>query len=84
METVRGRDAAARVARLFDFNKVFMVSFQDRLERQPAKGRQRLYANRDASDADELRNIWLNSKKYLPETVVSDFDSFEKILKENT
>jgi len=78
-----GRDAAARVARLFDFNKVFLVRFPGTVgEKSPQKDPNDYLRTGDPTDADELRNIWLNSKKYLPETVVSDFDSFEKILKD--
>lgn len=68
-----GREAEAKVARLFDFNKIFSV---------------RLTKFKDANDylkhneGDELRNIWWNAKRYLPETVVSSFADFDKILKE--
>lgn len=67
----QGRDAAAAVAKLFDYNKIWSVKF-DRFK--------------DANDyvssgnADELRQIWWNAKKYLPETVISSFHEFKKIL----
>lgn len=69
----KGRQAAARVAKLFGFNKIFLVNFTKRKD-----------ANEylQAGEEDELRNIWWNSKHYLPETVVSSFHEFEKILKQ--
>lgn len=68
-----GREAAGKVAKLFDYNKVYLVKF-DRWK--------------DANDylqhgqEEELRNIWWNSKRYLPDNVISSFSSFETILKE--
>lgn len=70
---VAGREAAAEVAKLFDYNKVYLVKFSNRKD-----------ANEylQAGEADELRNIWWNSKKYLPETIVSSFKEFGEILSE--
>jgi len=67
----QGRDAAAKVARLFDFNRVYQVKFTKRKD-----ANEYLVAEED----QELRNIWWNSKKYLPETIVSSFAEFEDIL----
>lgn len=70
-----GREAAAQIARLFDYNKVYLV-------RLGAADR------KDANDylqlglGDDLRNIWHNSKKYIPENIVNSNDEFEKILSE--
>lgn len=70
-----GRDAARAVSKLFDYAKVYECKF-------PGGSR------KDANDyvrngeADELRNLWNNSKKYLPETIVSAFSDFEKIIQE--
>lgn len=66
-----GREAASRVARLFDYNRVFQVKFTKRKD-----------ANEylQAGETEELRNIWWNSKKYLPETIVSSFHDFKSIL----
>ena len=66
-----GREATQRVAKLFDYNKVFVVKFSNRKD-----------ANEylQHGEADELRNIWHNSKKYLPETVISSLEEFHKIL----
>jgi len=68
-----GREARDSVAKLFDYNKVFVVKFSNRKD-----------ANEylQAGEAEELRRIWWNSKKYLPETVISDFSDFRKILQE--
>jgi twinkle protein len=68
-----GREAVSSVARLFDYNKVFVVKFSNRKD-----------ANEylQAGEAEELRNIWWNSKKYLPETIVSSLSEFKKIVEE--
>jgi twinkle protein len=69
-----GNKAAKAIAELFDFNKVFHVD---------------LSAHKDANGylqaglGDELRKIWHNSKKYLPEGIVSSHDEFLKILEED-
>lgn len=66
-----GREAASRVARLFDYNKVYHVKWGRR---------------KDANDylrhgeQEELVNIWSNAKHYLPETVISSFSEFKNIL----
>lgn len=68
-----GREATRNVAKLFDYNKVFVVKFTKR---------------KDANDylshgeQDELKRIWWNAKKYLPDTVISSFHEFDKILRE--
>lgn len=72
-----GKDAAAGVAKLFDFNKVYVVKF-------PGGNRKDANDYVRAGEADELRTIWNNSKRYLPETVISDLDAFKKILLETT
>ncbi len=70
-----GREAASRVAKLFDYGKVFEVKF-------PGGSR------KDANDyvangeRDELTNLWYNAKKYLPESIISSFHEFDKIIKE--
>ena len=61
------------VAKLFDYNKVYLV---------------RLTQYKDSNDyvrngeSEELRNIWWNSKRYLPEAIVSSFSDFSSILTE--
>lgn len=66
-----GRDAAREVARLFDYNKTYQVKFSNRKD-----------ANEYlmAGESEELRNIWWNAKKYLPETIISSFSDFKEIL----
>ena len=67
-----GRDATATVARLFDYNKVFVVRLHPRKD-----------ANEwvEAGEGDLLRRLWWNSKRFLPETIVSSFSDFKEILK---
>lgn len=68
---VAGRRACEEVARLFDYNKVFVT---------------RLTKHKDANDylqagdGDELRKIWWNSKQYMPENIKSSFTEFKDIL----
>ena len=67
-----GRVAAAEVAKLFDYSKVFHVRFQG-----PRKDANDYLQN---GEGDELRNVWWNSKKFLPDTIVSSLSDFKKIL----
>lgn len=66
-----GREALSKVARLFDYNKIYHVKFTNR---------------KDATDylehgeRQQLKNIWWNSKKYLPDSIVSSFSDFKDIL----
>ena len=66
-----GRDALQKVARLFDYNKVFVVKFSNRKDAND-------YLR--AGEENELRNIWENAKRYLPETIVSTISEFKDIL----
>lgn len=68
-----GQDACAAVAKLFDYNKVFLVKFTK------YKDANEYLVN---GEDQELRNIWLNSRKYLPESIISSFNEFEAILNE--
>lgn len=70
-----GREALRSSAKLFDYSKIYVVKFSNRKD-----------ANEylQAGEVDDLRNIWWNSKKYLPETVISSFAEFKKILSEPT
>lgn len=72
-----GLDAARAVAKLFDYNKVYHVRFT-RSDRKDAND----YLQH--GDESELRSLWWNSRRYLPETVVSAFSDFEQILSEKT
>lgn len=67
-----GRDAARVVAKLFDFNKVFQVKFSNRKDANE-------YLRHN--EADELRNVWENSRKYIPEEIIHSLDDFKEILK---
>lgn len=67
----RGREITAAVAKLFDYNKVFVLKFSNRKD-----ANEYLQHGEDV----ELRNIWNNSKKFLPETIVSSFQDFAGIL----
>lgn len=68
-----GREATRNVAKLFDYNKLYVVRFSKRKDANDYL---------QAGEGDELKNIWWNSKKYLPESIVSSFAEFEEILKE--
>ena len=70
-----GQDAAAAVARLFDFNKVYLVKFTKWKD-----------ANEylENGEGEELRKIWWNSRRFIPEGIISSFSEFEKILKDPT
>ena len=68
----KGRQAARVVAKLFDYNKIYDV----KLLRKDANDYAQL------GELEVLKKIWWNSKKYLPDTVISSFHDFENILKE--
>lgn len=67
----QGREALRSVAKLFDYNKVFVVKFTKRKD-----------ANEylQAGEGSDLNNIWWNAKKYLPESIKSSFAEFSEIL----
>lgn len=68
-----GRDALRSCARLFDYNKLFVVRFSTR---------------KDANDYlqngedDQVRQIFHNAKRYLPESIISSLIEFDEVLKE--
>ncbi len=66
-----GREAARSIAKLFDYNKVFLVKFTKRKD-----------ANEyvEAGESEELKKIWWHARKYLPDTIVSSFHDFDEIL----
>jgi twinkle protein len=66
-----GREATRNVAKLFDYAKVLVVNFDK------YKDANEYLQN---GEADELKTIWKNAKKYLPETVISSFAEFKRIL----
>lgn len=67
-----GREAAAAVAKLFDYNKVYWVKFTKR---------------KDANDylqhneGEELRQIWWNSTTYRPDNIISTLSEFKSALR---
>jgi len=70
-----GRRATAAVAKLFDPNKVYVLRF-------PGGNRKDANDYLRFGERDELAQLWHDAKRYLPEQIVSGFDEFEKILKE--
>lgn len=68
-----GREALRSVAKLFDYNKIYVVKFTNRKD-----------ANEylENGEGEELRRLWWNSRKYLPETIVSTLGEFRQILSE--
>lgn len=70
-----GRIAESKVAKLFDYNKVYRVAF-------PGGNRKDANDYLKAGEEPELRALWWNAKKYLPESIVSSFNDFDKIIKE--
>lgn len=66
-----GEKACAQVAPLFDFNKIYHVKFSKYKD-----------ANEylEAGASEELKRIWWNSKRFLPEGVHSTFAEFKDII----
>lgn len=65
-----GREALGKVARLFDYNKVRVVRL---LRKDPGE-----YL--DKGERDQLKALWLNAGRYLPDNLVSSLSEFKKIL----
>lgn len=68
-----GRMAAAEVAKLFDYNKVHDVRF-------PGGTRKDANDYVAAGEGQQLREIWWNSKKFLPDNLVSSVADLVKEL----
>lgn len=68
-----GQDAVAKVARAFDFNKVYHIKFTKYKD-----------ANEYLKKGEdfELRQIYNNARRYQPSSIVSHLDDFKKILSE--
>lgn len=66
-----GREAAEKVAKLFDPSKVYLVKFGRRKD-----------ANEylQHGEGDTLKKIWWNSKLYLPEKIINSFADIEPLL----
>lgn len=69
-----GKKAAREIASLFDFNKVFEVRLGDLKD-----ANEYLKAGKEK----EFRNVWFNSRRYLPEGIVSSLSEFRGILDED-
>ncbi len=67
-----GRAAAAEVAKLFDYNKVYDVRF--------GSGRKDANDYLQIGESDELKRTWWNSKKFLPDNLTSSLSDFKKEL----
>lgn len=69
-----GRRGCADVAKLFDYNKVYVVRFDRHKDAN---------AYLLAGEADELRNIYANARRFIPECVIAVNDeAIETILAE--
>lgn len=66
-----GKEATRAVAKLFDPSKVYHVRFSNRKD-----ANEYLLVGEDG----ELKNIWWNSRQYVPDNIVNSFLEFEKIL----
>jgi len=66
-----GADAIRGVAKLFDYNKIYVVKFSNRKD-----------ANEylQAGESNELLNIWHNAKHYMPDNIRSSLSDFKNIL----
>jgi twinkle protein len=71
----RGREAARSVAKLFDYGKVYEVRF-------PGGTRKDSNDYVQHGEHDTLKQLWWNSKKYLPDEIKSSFIDFETIINE--
>lgn len=68
-----GQEAAKRIARLFDFNKVYQVKLSEHKDAN---------AYLEARMGDVFKRIWWNSKRFLPEGILSTFAEFDQIIDE--
>lgn len=64
-----GKEAADKVARMFDFNKVYMVHME---RKDPHE-----YIEND--DVRSFEKAWWASRRFLPEGILSSFNDFDKI-----
>lgn len=69
-----GQDAAKKIARLFDFNKVYHVKLSDLKDAN---------AYLEAGKSDAFKRIWWNSRRFLPEGIISSLDEFDQIIDED-
>lgn len=68
-----GREAADKVARMFDFNKIYMVH----LERKDP------HEYLEQNDAKSFEKAWWAARRFLPEGILSSYQDFDKIFDED-
>lgn len=66
-----GKEAARQVARLFDYNKIYHVKFSNRKDATEYL---------EANETEELKKLWQNARRYLPDNIISSFKEFKDIL----
>lgn len=66
-----GNEAKKQVARLFDFNKVYDVQLSKYKDANE-------YLVQNESDA--FKRTWWNSKRFLPEGIISEYSEFDQII----
>jgi twinkle protein len=71
----QGQDAADAVARLFDFNKVYLVPL--------SKERKDANAYLMSSDEKSYYKAWWASKRFLPAGILSSYSEFDQIIDED-
>lgn len=69
----QGRDAAAGVAKLFDYSKVYQIKF-------PGGNRKDANDFLQSGEFDALTTLFANAKKFLPDNIQSDLQVFRNIL----
>jgi twinkle protein len=70
-----GQRAATEVAQLFDFNKVYHVKLDKYKDAQQYH---------EAKEWKEFSNIWWNSKRFIPEGIISSFTEIDNIIDSET
>lgn len=68
-----GREAMRTIARLFDYERVFIVKFD---------GRKDANEYLQHGEDDTLRAVHTGAKRYLPEQIISSLDEFKRLLEE--
>jgi twinkle protein len=69
----QGREAARKCAALFDYHRLYVLKFTKHKDAN---------AYLQAGEDDELKQIFLNARKYLPDVIKSSTSEFRDILKE--
>lgn len=66
-----GQEAVKKVARLFDFNKVYHVKLSDYKDAN---------AYLEAGKGEVFKRVWWNSRRFLPEGILSSYSEFDSII----